>query len=344
MSDNERRTFLKKSAAGLLGLTALTHTSCPSSASNKISLPVKPELQHRVVIVTAKNGNREDFHHNPSGRKWCSKLLDSGMAALTDMTAAEGWRFFFPGNLRVGIKINTLAGKGISTSVPLTESLANRIIISAPETNSIIIWDRFSHELKKAGYTISRKTSRQCFGTDEPHVGYEEKLSMNGGVCGHLSRILTELTDVFINMPVLKDHNLAGLSGAMKNNFGLIHNPNKYHDNNCDPFVAELNSLPDIQQKQRLIVADALNVQYNGGPGYQSNYCEFMGTIVMGIDPVAVDSVLLDILDGLRKKHNLPPTSETTHPAKYIVTASKEPYTLGRSEKDQIDIRKVEVG
>ena len=67
------------------------------------------------------------------------------------------------------------------------------------------------------------------------------------GVCGHLSKILTNLTNRTVNLPVLKDHNLAGLSGSMKNMYGVIHNPNKYHLNNCNPYVAELNALAEIK-------------------------------------------------------------------------------------------------
>ena len=53
-------------------------------------------------------------------------------------------------------------------------------------------------------------------------------------------------------MPLLKDHDGAGVSIALKNMYGVIHNPNKYHPNGCNPYVADVNMLPDIRTKMRL--------------------------------------------------------------------------------------------
>ena len=59
---------------------------------------------------------------------------------------------------------------------------------------------------------------------------------LRDAICGvvagetpRLSRILTELTDVTINGPVLKTHGVSGITAAMKNIYGVIHNPGDYH-------------------------------------------------------------------------------------------------------------------
>ena len=44
-----------------------------------------------------------------------------------------------------------------------------------------------------------------------------------------LSRILTELTDLTINCPVLKTHDVSGITAAMKNIYGIIDIPDSYH-------------------------------------------------------------------------------------------------------------------
>ena len=58
---------------------------------------------------------------------------------------------------------------------------------------------------------------------------------------------------MLINLPVLKDHDGAGVTIALKNMYGAIHNPNKYHPNGCDPYVADLNMLPEIRSRMKLI-------------------------------------------------------------------------------------------
>ncbi len=72
--------------------------------------------------------------------------------------------------------------------------------------------------------------------------------------------------DIII-MPVRKDHGVAGITGALNIHYGSIHNPNKYHGGGCNPYIADLNNLEQIKSKQRLIVMDALKVQYQGGGG-----------------------------------------------------------------------------
>jgi hypothetical protein len=44
---------------------------------------------------------------------------------------------------------------------------------------------------------------------------------------------------------------------ALKNMYGVIHNPNKYHPNGCNPYIADLNMLPEIRTRMRLTICDA---------------------------------------------------------------------------------------
>jgi uncharacterized protein (DUF362 family) len=137
-------------------------------------------------------------------------------------------------------------------------------------------------------------------------------------------------------MPVLKDHSLAGLSGGFKNMYGAVHNPNKYHDNNCDPYAAHVSNLAPIREKTRLIIIDAVNVQYNGGPGYDSRYLENYGGVIIAKDPVAADTIALEILEKLRAKNNLPDLATAGRPVKYIKTA--EALGLGVADRNKIDL------
>ena len=71
---------------------------------------------------------------------------------------------------------------------------------------------------------------------------------------------------------VLKDHDGAGVTIALKNMYGVIHNPNKYHPNGCNPYIADLNMLPEIRSRMRLTICDATTACYEGGPGYKPEY------------------------------------------------------------------------
>ena len=71
--------------------------------------------------------------------------------------------------------------------------------------------------------------------------------------------------------------------------FGAIHNPNKYHGSRGDPYVADLYSHPDIGGKIRMTILDALEVQPEGGPPYQADWCEDYGGLLISDDPVALE-------------------------------------------------------
>ena len=59
-----------------------------------------------------------------------------------------------------------------------------------------------------------------------------------------------------INVGVLKDHNLSGVSVGLKNWYGAIHNPNKHHEDSCTPYIPLLAAFSLIRKKLRLTIID----------------------------------------------------------------------------------------
>ena len=167
-------------------------------------------------------------------------------------------------------------------------------------------------------------------------VGYDNNFETYGELSTRLSRIMTEMVDMNINMPILKDHSLAGLSGGMKNMFGAIFNPNKYHDNHCSPYAAHVSALATVKRKNRLTVIDAARVQYNGGPGFMPEYLVDFGSIILSNDPVSADRVGLEILERLRSKNSLPPLEQTGRPVEYLQVG--EEIGLGTADISKIDL------
>ena len=78
-----------------------------------------------------------------------------------------------------------------------------------------------------------------------------------GSVTTRLAKILTR-SDVVINMPVLKNHNIVGVTMAMKNMYGVINNPSAMHGTACNPYIADLNMIPQIRQRVRFVVGDMM--------------------------------------------------------------------------------------
>jgi uncharacterized protein (DUF362 family) len=243
---------------------------------------------------------------------------------------------------RVGIKINTIGGRRISTRPELSLALADLISGAGVGRNNIVIWDRTNRELRAAGYSLSdRSSGTRVFATDTAGAGYEPELRSHLGIASLFSTIQTNFATASVSLAILKDHGMAGITAGMKNYFGAIHNPNKYHDTHCDPYIAELFDMPAVKEKHRLSILDALLVQYHRGPSFHPRWAESCGRLIFSLDPVAADAVGWRLIEALRTNKGLPSLLEEGRPPSYLKTA--ENMGLGRSALEDIRITEDEI-
>lgn len=297
----------------------------------------------RVVLVRSKRVIN-------SSKKLDLNLLQKMVAkGLTTLTFESDFRdaisHFYSKKDYIGIKVNCLGGKMVATHPELCITTLNLFEKAGFQKKRFIVWERSTQELQEVGFPVNYKgKDLLCFGTDARGVGYTTDLFAYKDVGSLFSRIITDYTNVQINIPILKDHALAGVTCAMKNYFGAIHNPNKYHDNGCNPFVADLNFMPQIRKQNKLIICDALRIQYNGGPAYHPQWSELYGGIILGSDPVAVDFVGYQIIEKIRKNHDLPTLEKSGRKPDYIFTAGDKEHNLGNIGQDKIDLVEINLG
>jgi len=268
-------------------------------------------------------------------------MLDSGLDAVSAGND-DYLRSLFGVSGSVGMKVNTIGGPKMSTQVELVDAFSNLLADSGIGKNRQIIWDRSDYELKAAGFTIAtRGNGPFCYGTDHSGAGYNPDLVSHGKIGGLLSSILTNHCGAVVNIPVLKDHGVAGMTGALKNHYGSIHNPNKYHGEGCNPYISDLNNLEQIKSKQRLIIMDALKVQFQGGPSYLRRWVEHFGAILFSTDPVAIDTAGYGIIERLRAKSGLESLEDSRRKPIYLKTAADS--GLGNSDLARIQIKEINI-
>ncbi len=266
------------------------------------------------------------------------KLLDRATQALFDVDhEAEPWKKLVRPGDTVGLKVNCLGGHAFSSNLQLVEAICERLQEAGIKAKDIVVWDRDTEELERAGFHISSGGNRvQHFGTDR--TGYEENLVTYGSVGSRLSRILTRNCNVLINLPVLKDHDGAGVSMALKNMYGVIHNPNKYHPNGCNPYVADVNMLPEIRTKMRVTICDATTATYEGGPGYKPQYSWKDNSLIVSCDPVALDYVGWQMIERKRSEKGLKMLEAEKRAPLYIATAADAQHRLGVNDPRRIAV------
>jgi len=261
-------------------------------------------------------------------------MVGDALCRLTGCrTARQSWLSLFSPAERIGIKVNALGGRHICTRPELVYAVVDHLTACGVPPRNIIIWDRLTRELHHAGYPVQTSPDRlRCFGTDNE---YEFEPEFSGSIGSCFSRILTRHCDAIISIPVLKDHDLAGVSLNLKNFYGVIHNPNKYHDNGCDPYIADLNAHPHIRQKLRLCIIDGLRSHYNGGPGFKPRWSHDFKTLLFSLDPVAADSIGAAEIEKQRIRKDLPLLKETGRDPVHIRTAARK--GLGTADLGQIE-------
>jgi uncharacterized protein (DUF362 family) len=330
---NDRRDFLKQSIGGAAFL-CLGGAVGPQAAAE----PAVSGAKSRVVVVRDEQlrgtGSTVDSQRMLA-------LADRAMLALCGCEhPADAWRKLVRPGDTVGLKVNTLGGRGISTNVHLVAAICERLQEAGIKPGDIVVWDRDSEELECAGFRIETGNDRvRCFGTDR--VGYEQELAAWGSVGSCLSKILTQYCNVLINVPVLKDHDGAGVTIALKNMYGVIHNPNKYHPNGCNPYVADLNMLPEIRSKMRLTICDATTAMYEGGPGYKPEHSWNANTLLVSTDPVALDHTGWQTIERKRAEKGWKTLEAEERAPRYIATAADAEHRLGTNDPHKISIVEV---
>ncbi|UCD32531.1 MAG: DUF362 domain-containing protein [Desulfobacterales bacterium] len=157
---------------------------------------------------------------------------------------------------------------------------------------------------------------------------------------GVLSNPVFQKATSIINVRPLRTHYWSGIGGCIKNLIMFTPYPPRYHHDSCAD-LALVWKLPIVKDKVRLNILSVLTPQFHGrGPHhFDSRYVWNYNGIIVGRDPVAVDSVGLEIIKAKRKAHFGQEITFSTNP-KHIHNADVK-HSLGVSNLNQIELHKL---
>ena len=337
--DKTRREFIKDTCVNtLLGGVFLSQIPLPldplpddiktNSRQGNIINP-----QSLVVDVKSRTGIVKGMTPNISLIK---QMMDSGITLLTGTdNPKDAWKSLFHEDERVGIKINGLGADILVGNYQICWAIVDALKSIGVKENNIIIWDQYQNFFLSSGFKINRSfkgvrtyTTDGGGGKEALDSGSSHREYDSGYGAVRVSRILTEEADSLINVGLLKDHGLAGVSIALKNiSHGVISHPDNFHDNSCDPFIAAINSIPVIKDKIKLHICNGIVGLYEGGPMPQKRHTWNNNRIILSRDPVALDTIGMNIIEGKRKEKNLRSLFNRPNLPVHIETAAK--YGLG---------------
>jgi hypothetical protein len=313
------------------------------------------EARARVVIVEDPDAVTV-FRPRPQR---VEEMFTRGLLTLTgkDDTRSAWLSLVSPEDV-IGIKVTSTPG-GTSGTRPSVVAAAVQGLLSAgvPPAN-IIIWDRQSASLRRAGYFelaerfgVGIAASAEA-GFDDAHfyetaligqlVWGDHEFGKRGGEVGRrsfVSRLLTERLTKIIQITPLLNHSLAGVSGNL---FGLsrdsVDNTIRFESSSHHLGVAipEIYALPVLGDRVVLNVVDALICQYQGADWGLLHYSVMLGQLRFSTDPVALDILSLEELERQRKRAGMP-----------LARVNMQIYTnaslleIGVSDRRKIDVEQV---
>jgi len=289
----------------------------------------------KALVAVARDPQLRTGLSSPDSARLLSLLDRAVQSAYNADSPLAAWKQIARPGETVGLKVNCLAGRGASTTPKFVEAVCERLQQAGVPASRIVIWDRLNSDLESAGFRPSKASGRvRVLGNDE--LGYDQELEAYGAAGSLVANTLTRVCDCVINLPVLKDHGIVGVTMALKNFFGAIHNPNKYHTNCGDPYVADVFMLPPIRQKVRLHLCEAITAQYEGGPSFMPQWSWPFNGVIAARDPVALDSVGWQIIEAKRREMRIPSLKAAHREPVYIATAADADHRIGVSTPDKI--------
>ncbi len=364
-----RRHCLKSLAAGLGAAPLAAQVSSKADAS-KLAMPGL--YRGRVIAVESPASIVSgQFQREP-----IRQMIRKGMAELTGTDGgADAWRQFVqPGDV-VGVKVNPVGKPHVISSPEVVREIIAGLNSAGVKSSDIIVYDRYRKQFFDAGFdkwlpegvrtahaAEDYEPIQQSIEGYDPDHYLDMALTLPGYDASNLTarrsyvaRVVSQQINKLINLPVLKDHQSAGVTLALKNlSHGSVNNVSRSHGtitaNACGSFIPAVVSMPVIRNKAVLHILDGVKALYHGGPGARPQFVWEHKTIYFATDPVALDHIGWKAIDQKRLSAGMRRIADDK-PDEFSTFLNRQPehielagaLGLGEWDEKKIDLRRLSV-
>ncbi len=176
------------------------------------------------------------------------------------------------------------------------------------------------------------KTRVMEAGVAEEEIGISDR--------GVLRDPVFQRTTALINARPMRTHHWSGVGSLIKNYIMFVSDPYNYHENACAR-LGEIWTYPLVKDKTRLNVLVMFTPQFhNVGPhGFSPRHVWQYHGMLVGFDPVAIDTIGVKIIQGRRNEY-FGEERPLSPPATHIAAADTE-YHLGTADPERINLIKI---
>ncbi len=250
---------------------------------------------------------------------------------------------------KVGLKIYTSAGPGLGTPRNLVLALIDVLLERGYEPSDIFLLDTNSEWMRSCGYLPPLSQGGKTFNGYEvkvlnsgdfynPTWFYDSPVPPMAhflpGITPMVQSLIEQdhdqqtkvddrksfipaplITDVdfWINLPVISDHPVLGLNGALVNaTLWNASNTLRFFNSpaNAPVAIAEMAAIPEFLDKWAMTFVSLEHFQFIGGPQFNSLYTVSQKLLIMSSDPVAVDNYMVNKINLERRPFRFPDIPE----------------------------------
>lgn len=267
-------------------------------------------------VVRVHSENSIDAASGKVDRPLVKRMIASGLTSLTgDSRPEDAWaRFISPKDV-VGIKVNCSGAPRICSSPEIVASIAEDLIAVGVPARQIYVYERFENQLRSVDYpkylpegvnVYAAETSRNSILGYDPKTYVETSFFGEDDTRSNVIRLVSETLTKIVNVPNLKEHQAAGITGCLKNiAYGDYSNVARSHQAEKTytlSFIGTLAAAEPVHSRVVLNIMDGLRGVWHAGPFSESPRFRFYPKqLMIGTDPVAMDHQVIDIIEAKRK-------------------------------------------
>ena len=316
----DRRAFVQGLVAAPLVAGARAATVPPYRVVSGYAPAPIPGMPgpHPGKVVALRSERCVDTATNAANADVVREMMARGMCALTgEATVAGAWRRFFEPADVVGIKVNCGGHPWVVSSYEIVAETVCQLIVVGVASSRIVVYERFQDQLDAVDYAphlpqgveiVAAETANQRIDRSgyDPATYVEADLFGEEDTRSNLMRLVSRRLTKIVNIPNMKDHGATGATGCLKNiAYGSFSNVARTHyqgRSHTFSFVGTLAAVEPLRSRTVLQIMDGLRGVWHGGPFARTpRYVFYPKRILFGTDPVAIDRLLLDVIDDKRK-------------------------------------------
>ena len=270
-------------------------------------------------VVAVKSDRSVDISTGQANDEVVREMMARGMRALTGAgTTREAWRRFFDPADVVGIKVNCGGYPHCVSAYEIVAETVRQLRDVGVPLSQIYLYERFQNQLDETNYAPHLPDGLQIVAAERANrntdnSGYDPATYLDANLFGeddtrsNMMRLVSKRLTKIINIPNMKDHGATGVTGCLKNiaygsfsNVARTHQRGKSHTYSV---VGTLASIEPLRSRTVLQIMDGLRGVWHAGPfARTTKYVFYPRQIMFGTDPVAIDRLLLDIIENKRRE------------------------------------------